>query len=326
MHDYLSKGNTVYLKIIFALLVILAHIRNSIDSLNSTYLGSVLTTLGYLSVAMFMFLSGYGIEMQYKIRGEQYIESFLRKRICPFFVINSVSVIFYAMFKTQFLNMRLSAKTFIQSFLFGDTVMSYGWYLQAIIFLYLIFYISHRFGKNYNWKLAGVGIGVVMYVILAYLTSSVPRLYCQSLLGFVIGLLYAQKKDVIDKRLEQGKKQWIVLFGVCIGFFITYIVGGLHIGSVYIWYPMRILSAGLFVLCVVFLVKVLSIRLRPNETIGNIVLEIYIVQEIAISILRSDYLWIASDMLYIIIAYVATIIIAVVVHPLFLLINKVFAR
>lgn len=85
--EYLSKENTNLLKGVFALIVVSAHCRNEMISLNNTYLGMILTASGYLAVAMFYFFSGYGLEKQYQINKKRYIDSFFLNRIVAFYIL-----------------------------------------------------------------------------------------------------------------------------------------------------------------------------------------------------------------------------------------------
>ncbi len=59
---YLSKDNCDSIKGIFAVFVVTSHCRNNMASLNDSILGMIFTAMGYLSVAMFLFISAYGME------------------------------------------------------------------------------------------------------------------------------------------------------------------------------------------------------------------------------------------------------------------------
>lgn len=84
---YLSKENVDLLKGFFALCVVIHHARACMIILNDTYLGMILTASGYLSVAMFYFFSGYGLEKQYQLNEKKYINSFFKNRIVAFYIL-----------------------------------------------------------------------------------------------------------------------------------------------------------------------------------------------------------------------------------------------
>lgn len=85
--EYLSKEKTNLLKGIFAIFVVIHHVRACMVTLNNTYLGMILTASGYLSVAMFYFFSGYGLERQYQINFKKYVDSFFKNRIVSFYIL-----------------------------------------------------------------------------------------------------------------------------------------------------------------------------------------------------------------------------------------------
>ena len=85
--NYLSKQNSDCLKGIFAFFVITHHLYQSSNLINGGALAVILQALGYLSVAVFFFLSGYGLMYSFIIKGDGYISNFIKKRILPFWCI-----------------------------------------------------------------------------------------------------------------------------------------------------------------------------------------------------------------------------------------------
>ena len=69
---FLDKNNTDCLKGIFAICVLTHHICNRIGIDGA--LGPFLASWGYLSVAIFFVLSGYGLAFSYKSRGGVFIK------------------------------------------------------------------------------------------------------------------------------------------------------------------------------------------------------------------------------------------------------------
>lgn len=67
--DYLSKENTKALKGIFAVFVLWHHLYQYSALITGTVIGIVFQAMGYLSVGMFFFLSGYGLTTSYRNRG-----------------------------------------------------------------------------------------------------------------------------------------------------------------------------------------------------------------------------------------------------------------
>ena len=158
--DGLTKGNTDCLKGILAICVLLCHLWGSLVQENASLvsgiagrgLGVVMMSLGYLAVSMFFFLSGYGLMVQYKKRGETYTKSFLQKRVLPLYLLCVILIVFYWGARTVF-GESVSVGDLVRSFFFGGTVISKGWYLQSILVWYLLFYVCFRLVKKENHQL-----------------------------------------------------------------------------------------------------------------------------------------------------------------------------
>lgn len=95
--DVLEFKNSVALKGIMAIFIILAHLRNFMTFLNDTAIGSILTASGYLLVGMFFFLSGYGLAESFRNK-ENYCKNFVKKRIIPFYVDCLIFLLIYIVF------------------------------------------------------------------------------------------------------------------------------------------------------------------------------------------------------------------------------------
>ena len=142
--DYLSKDNSDCLKGIFAIAILICHLFGKKGFGISLGLGPIFTSLGYLSVAIFLFSSGYGLAISYINKGEDYLKGFLRKRVLPICIINALLVLIYILYDLIAGN-EIIFKSIFQSFLFGDTVVKYGWYIQMIVLFYIVYYLSFKF-------------------------------------------------------------------------------------------------------------------------------------------------------------------------------------
>lgn len=61
-----NKNQTNHLKGIFAIGVVVCHLCSKTGLTSSIGLGPIYTALGYWSVSVFMFISGYGLIAQYQ--------------------------------------------------------------------------------------------------------------------------------------------------------------------------------------------------------------------------------------------------------------------
>lgn len=97
--DYLSKENGDSLKGIFAVIVVIHHLYRRVDILDGTSFTAVFQAIGYLSVAVFFFLTGYGLMVQYEKKGQVYLKDFPKKRIIPFYCNYVLLIVIYAVFR-----------------------------------------------------------------------------------------------------------------------------------------------------------------------------------------------------------------------------------
>ena len=160
--------------------------------------------LGHLFVAIFFFFSGFGLFKSVKIK-ENYLSGFLVKHFAPI-------IILYIIVNIEFYQI-------------GKVFSPYTWYINAIIFLYIVFYLSFRFIKNDLASIIIVFFGIVLYcVICNWLVLGVW--WYNSIGLFLIGLLFAKYQDVI---VENIKKHYLfyLIFSVLI-FGATFIIDVLY--------------------------------------------------------------------------------------------------
>ena len=315
--SYLSKEKTDCLKGLFALLIIVHHTRAQMVSLNDSVVGMILTAVGYLAVAMFFFFSGYGLEYQYNIKGEKYLDGFLRKRVLSFYLVCVLAIVIYSIFKIA-MGDTVSFLLILQSFLFGKTIVTNGWYLQTIVLFYLLFYISYKFGKNlrYIW----ITFLIAFYIVFAVIVTNNPTYY-QSVFAFLLGILWARKQNKIDTVLFTKKWIFIVLVFFTI-FGVTLILGNTSILNGVLMLISKSISAVSFVVFVISLLSRMSINGTISSWLGNIYCELYIFQGIPIELLHSKVIFIHNDFVYLVSVIVLTVCISVAMHPIIIKITK----
>lgn len=135
--DYLSLQQTNNWKGICIVLVIFHHLI-IFAGVGDVY--NIFGNVGYIAVGGFLFISGYGLMFQFASKGSEYIKKFLKKRILTviipaFFMSGIYYVIKWRIEGYSFGNMR-------NDFLGGASVISNGWYVTAIIFFYIMFFIA----------------------------------------------------------------------------------------------------------------------------------------------------------------------------------------
>ena len=271
--DYLSNKSTKSLKGILALLIIFHHVSQKITT------GEVFSNFSYMGryiVALFFFLSGYGLFFQYS-NNATYMKNFLRKRLTriliPFFVFIFIYV-FYRATLGEVINMN-----FFLSFLKEHNNIIYnGWFINNIIVLYIIFYIS--FMKK-DSKLA---VFKVVFLTLVYIFWEVYQSHGDweyvSTMSFLLGMFWMKKRGVIDRLIERNYFIYLVSFSILMYIFQNYevILKEIDVLNTYVYYGIvGNLRTMVFVVYFLLLINRLNFSNKYMDFLGGISFEIYMI-------------------------------------------------
>ena len=237
----LSLKDTNILKGIALLLLLLHHLfyiqkglYDDIHLYEGHFLVNELGRFGKLCVAIFVFLSGYGLTVQanknHKIQlGEFYKRRFAKLYLNYWFIwiifVPIGILFFHRTFEIVYVN-HIWEKLLIDisglSFAFGF----YGynatwWFYSCIIVLYLLFPFLYRMLGKYNMILIILGLGV--YVLhLSFL-----RAINQYLISFVLGMIIANGINVkFTPPLLNYVNKWMLLFILIFACCIRNLFGG----------------------------------------------------------------------------------------------------
>lgn len=140
----ISKNDSAYIRGICAITVLLSHIIAYSGIGNSSKIVFlIIGMMGYLPVAIFFFLSGYGLMVSYQAKGIKYIDSFLIKRVIPYYIKYLMISLLYLLIRVL-LNNEIELSLLIKTVLYGGTIVKFGWYLQTQLVLYLIFFCGFK--------------------------------------------------------------------------------------------------------------------------------------------------------------------------------------
>ena len=157
-------------------IIMMSHIAN--------YFGvRYMTPLGSLGVAVFLFLSGYGLQLSAQKNGlKGYWLKRLKVAYLPYFVIEIVGFIFLYNDFTFF-------DVFLDLLLI-DTIHPYGWYMQCLFLYYIAFYIAELLSKKkYIFKYVVLCLSsIAIFVFLG-------GLFKQQIFSFVLGVVFGLSKD-----------------------------------------------------------------------------------------------------------------------------------
>lgn len=315
---YISRYATGCLKGFFALLVLIHHLYQYTGIFKGTVIATILQALGYLSVSMFFYMSGYGLVASYEKKSQDYIKNFFRNRILPFFIIYTLLTLIYSVFRIL-MGENISWLRFFKSYSLGSTLVVNGWYLQVILLFYLLFWLTYSFVKNAKHGLISMTCLAFLYCFICVFSFDGTTIY-ESTLAFILGMYWFEYKDTFKRIIE--KKKLTSLVTAFVLFSLSFLVSLIsHNSNVVI--VSKMISSVLFVcffMCICMNLGSALSGLLCNkfmEQLGKISLEIYVTQGIFLRLFHSDIININSPIIYIILVSVFTILLSIALRPIF---------
>lgn len=187
---FLSCEYTNCLRGIAILLVVLCYTADAFGT-------RILTPLGGIGVAMFLFLSGYGLSESYKKYG---LKCYWRKKLLrvfiPYFLLQSISALYLQHFE-------------IIPFILDITgIKSEYWYISYLLQWYIIFYVLYKITSS----LSIILMAIISFLILLFSSE----IQAEQAFSFLFGVLASRYYTPINGFIAK-KKGIIVLFFFLIG-------------------------------------------------------------------------------------------------------------
>ncbi len=258
--------------------------------------------------------------LSYKSKGREYINSFPRRRILPFYCNCVILTCLYLSYKYWLYGALPTVKSLITSFSWGGTVVGYGWYLQATLVIYLLFYVIFNSVLDNGKKIALFGLALIFYCIVCSSLEYDATIY-QSVFAVVSGMLWYFWKDKIDIILEKRYiKSLVVSFmSFAVALVMTKLVPILSIVFV-------MLSAVAFPCFVVVLLKKVRIKNKITQKLGKYYFEIYVTQSLVMNLFKSRVVNIENDILYCMVCIVGIGLLSILLNPIFTTVNDKFKQ
>lgn len=307
--DYLSLESCNSFRGVFALVVVFHHLA---QRTSSGVLFHQFTHVGYLAVAVFFFYSGYGLMKKHMI-SPRYYEKFLLKRIpsvlFPYIVITAVFWLYYAGTGKVY-----SAKQMISAFLKGAPIVSFSWYIIAILLFYLCFWLLMLlFRERYDLMIISACFMYILYVLFCHRLGYGSYWY-NAAFAFAVGMFWAYKESDISKLLEK----FFPIFAVATILFEVVCILGIYIVEMsVIRLVLQVSSACLFSIIVVLFSMKFRIRSKIAHFFGTISLELYMTQGLPIMMFRSEAVYIQNELLWCSIVILSSVVLAIVFHVVF---------
>lgn len=262
------------------MLIVLHHLSQRIDVVGPM---KIMGYIGIITVALFFFLSGYGLRFGFEHK-DNYLEGFLKRKIVPILIpyaLVNVCCLFYRLIFDQ----EISCFQSIISFL-GWEYLTGLWFVTAILIFYLIFWISFQCcNKHANQCLLCL---TIIYIFMATYVG-LHSCWTSSIIAFYMGVIWEDCRKKFE--LWVRAKYWIKLAITTVCFF------GMFFGRLYIsskgyndQVPQIILRN---IVCILFVLWVIAIFQKTTfksavwGKIGSYSLEIYMTHYVLVGWLTS---------------------------------------
>lgn len=296
--DYLSAESGRSLRGILSMIVVLHHLAQKVRGI---VLFPLLGKLGYLTVAVFFFLSGFGLMKQY-MQKDTYAKKFLLRRL-PTILIPYLFATFFYWLLSQFVGTPLTLRDILNELKWGTPVVTASWYIICIALFYIGFRVLMLLcGRHHRWMLPGSILYCGLYILFC-LDIGYNSWWYNTTPVLVLGVFWALYEERLNaffhKNFWKAAPAVIILF---VGIYGLKIFLNPRVSSDLVHIPLTWVTAALFACCVLVVTMKVKLRNPILNWLGDLSLETYLCHFLFLTLLRSEILYIENDFLFSILA------------------------
>ena len=263
--DFLSFNYTNFIRAIAILFVIIHHVGN--------YSGvSIFTPLGGIGVALFLMISGYGLNESFNKKGlTGFWKSKIIRVLIPCWLIDCIfAAIHWKTFELW---------DFIQCLL----CIKIDWYIRYLFYWYFAFYVFSRFFPQYRTILMSI-TSIIMLCVL-------PGIEAEQSLSFITGYLLSSHK--INANLKKWQRCSYLFLGLGMAFLVLKQMP--FIRDLYGTIIYSIIELGLkwniaiFILLIAYNLNMIKYESRFLSITGLMSFELYLIHCKMLPLVRNEY-------------------------------------
>ena len=257
---------------------------------------NVFSDTGFLFVGVFFFWSGYGLFKSFKSK-QKYLSRFVSKRVVPVLVPYVIVCFLFTLERIFVFKEKMPLWFKITNFT-GITIGYYfGWYIQAIVVFYLVFYFAFKYSRYDFDAILYVFAGVLLWVVAGLIIDHNDyfmrgQWWYNSTMLFPFGVLFAKNESKIIEFLKKRFK--ILVPSSIILFFLSFFFSRFmeSIGGYYgemMGFPFskkilyrvltltpQLLAAAMFTLILLLICMKAKFHNKVLDFLGSHTLEIYL--------------------------------------------------
>lgn len=238
-----SQELTIPIRGILALLIVAHHL---LILTIKRYDYDTIYEIGANIVAIFFFLSGYGLGYSFLKKKTSYLNSFLQnrlKKILPTFILLTLIALLLRIDQGKSLFNQV-----IDYINQGAPPLPYSWFMYSIIYSYLAFWISAKIGKTVN-KTGWIFLfTTICYIYIVKEMMNYPSWWWRTIIFVNCGYFVAINEDVIERLLYKYNYliYIFILTSLLLGFFLSFKIFAYNTAC-YLFWQLTIVMALYFI-------------------------------------------------------------------------------
>lgn len=306
---YLSIEKGRSFRGLLALTVVCHHLA---EKTGDSSLFHIFAFLGFLPVAYFFFLSGYGLQKSYASKSG-YRASILRKRI-PSVLVPYLAVTGLYWLLSWMEGNPYTVAQVLRSFVNGDPIARFTWYIVFVLLLYAGFYLVSALYRGNQLRGVVWNLLLVLGFTALFRSLGYSMFWYNSCMTFPLGVLWAMKEETF---LPFVRKHFWGLTGLLVPAFGAVFLAALLLADASWVLPLYWLSGILFTAVCLLLQMKVTFGNRLLKTLGDCSMEIYMLQGFFLTLYRGKRVYMENPALWSAAVLVSTCLAAWGMHWLF---------
>jgi peptidoglycan/LPS O-acetylase OafA/YrhL len=188
--------HTLPLRGILAVLVVLGHLDTMVAGQTKILM---LIHMATPAVAVFFFMSGYGLMQSYSKKGDNYLNRFIVKSAVKLLIPLLVTTLLYQAY--LFVKGDFCLKRIVDDFITGvEMPLVHSWYVYALFLFYFIFYFvfkNLKINRSIGCKISILTSLILVYYVVARYCFDWDFFWWLTCMAFPMGFIYSNYEDKI---------------------------------------------------------------------------------------------------------------------------------
>ena len=295
-------AHTLPLRGILAILVVLGHLDTVVSAQTKILMPFHMATP---AVAVFFFMSGYGLMLSFTKKGGSYLQNFILKASIKLLMPLLATTCLYQ--GLLFILGDFSFEKILIDLASGmETPLIHSWYVYALSLFYILYYIVFKYNNETRKWMGGVILILLMliyYVVTRYILNW-PFYWWLTCMAFPMGFFYSRYEEKIKMFL---KDNYWVTFPIIIGLLSIKLLSGMYTPF---FAELPYILLGPIIAIILYRIP-LPIGNKTLNFLGSLSFEIYLTHGIYEKIFHASF---DSPYIYILAVIAATIVTSWILH------------